>query len=75
MEIESFLDASGKDLDNICRFCEFDHFPTNASRNQKGNPVTFPMKLMTLLNEDPDPSAITWLPDGRSFIVKNQEIR
>ena len=77
MEMESFLDASGKELDSIYRFGrksrEFDHFPTNASRNQKGNPVIFPMKLMTLLNEDPDPSAITWLPDGRSFIVKNQE--
>ena len=75
--MESFLDASGKEYHTICRFGrklrEIDHFPTIARRNQKGNPVTFPMKLMILLNEDPDPSAITWLPDGRSFIVKNQE--
>ena len=77
MEMESFLDASGKDLDDIYRIGrklrEFDQFSTNARRNQKGNPVTFPMKLMILLNEDPDSSAITWLPDGRSFMVKDQE--
>lgn len=75
--MESFLGTSGKELDAIDRFggklCEFDQIPFNASRFQRGNPVNFPMKLMILLNEDPDPSAITWLPDGRSFIVKNQE--
>ena len=66
--MESFLE-----LDNNYRLREFNQFPSITTRKQKGNPVTFPMKLMALLNEDPDPSAITWLPDGRSFIVKNQE--
>jgi len=75
--MESFLDASGKELETIYRIGkklrEFDQFSTNATRNQKGNPVTFPMKLMILLNEDPDPSVITWLSDGRSFFVKDQQ--
>ena len=33
----------------------------------------FPIRLMTLLSDDPDPSIIPWLPHGRSFIVKDQK--
>lgn len=35
------------------------------------NMDSFPKKLMRMLDEDPDPSAITWLPHGRAFIIRD----
>ena len=32
---------------------------------------SFPKKLMRMLDEDPNPSAITWLPHGRAFIIRD----
>ena len=42
-------------------------------RLKKRKSDTFPSRLMTLLSDDPDPSIISWLPHGRSFIVKDQK--
>jgi len=35
------------------------------------NRIFFPTKLMSLLDNNPDPNVITWLPHGRAFIVKD----
>jgi len=35
------------------------------------NRITFPTKLMSLLENNPDPNVITWLPHGRAFILKD----
>jgi len=36
------------------------------------NIMNFPKKLMSLLDENPDPDMISWLPHGRAFMVKDQ---
>ena len=35
--------------------------------------LTFVNKLMKLLTDNPDPTVITWLPHGRSFIVRDKD--
>ena len=35
--------------------------------------LTFVNKLMQLLTDNPDPTVITWLPHGRSFIVRDKD--
>ena len=42
-------------------------------RLKKRRRDNFPIRLMTLLSDDPDPTIISWLPHGRSFIVKDQK--
>jgi len=42
-------------------------------RSKKRRWDNFPSRLMMLLSDDPDPSIISWLPHGRSFIVKDQK--
>jgi len=42
-------------------------------RLKKRKNENFPSRLMTLLSDDPDSSIITWLPHGRSFIIKDQK--
>jgi len=44
--------------------------PAHKTKSTPQNRITFPTKLMSLLENNPDPSVITWLPHGRAFIVK-----
>jgi len=58
-----------------------DHFSVLDDTTNKGTihklkkrrSDNFPSRLMTLLSDDPDSSIISWLPHGRSFIIKNQK--
>jgi len=45
--------------------------PAHKTKSTPQNRITFPTKLMSLLENNPDPSVITWLPHGRAFIVKD----
>lgn len=43
----------------------------NAIKTKTRNISNFPKKLMSVLDKNPDPSIISWLPHGRAFIVKD----
>ncbi len=47
--------------------------PTDNANSVQQNRITFPKKLMSLLDNNPDPNVITWLPHGRAFIVKENK--
>lgn len=45
----------------------------NAMKTKTRNISNFPKKLMSVLDKNPDPSIISWLPHGRAFIVKDSK--
>ena len=45
--------------------------PADNAKSTPQNRITCPTKLMSLLENNPDPNVITWLPHGRAFILKD----
>ena len=64
----------GGALSNVDLFVLGDTTTKRTKRRLKTRKVdNFPSRLMTLLSDGPDPSIISWLPHGRSFIIKHQK--
>ena len=45
--------------------------PEDKGKSTPQNRITFPTKLMSLLDNNSDPNVFTWLSHGRAFIVKD----
>jgi len=70
-KLETIIECKGANRKNDVETAG-DYVPNkNAKHSRTRNVLNFPKKLMIMLEDDPNPDVVSWLPHGRCFVIKD----